>query len=141
MKIRESGMPERDMWEKFFDPMRILATLGLNKKINDVAEFGCGYGTFIIPAAKIIKGNGAAHIPQGIQLGENQFLILKEGAFGDFHVKPIGGKLAAFERVVDFRQKGSGIKLGLLKIDGDNDVRRPLCRRTTGVFNAPVAKA
>ncbi len=56
MKIRESGMPERDMWEKFFNPNKILATLGLDNQINDVAEFGCGYGTFTIPAAKIIKG-------------------------------------------------------------------------------------
>ncbi len=56
MKIRESGMPERDMWGKFFNPEKILTTLGLNNQINDVAEFGCGYGTFTIPAAKVIKG-------------------------------------------------------------------------------------
>ena len=57
MKIRDSGMPERDMWEGFFSPEKILTTLGLNNKVKDVAEFGCGYGTFTIPAAKIIKGN------------------------------------------------------------------------------------
>jgi len=56
MKIRESGMPERELWEKFFDPPKILATFGLNSETGDVAEFGCGYGTFTIPAAKIIKG-------------------------------------------------------------------------------------
>lgn len=56
MKIRESGMPEREMWEKFFDPQQILAALGINKQTTDVAEFGCGYGTFTIPAAKVIKG-------------------------------------------------------------------------------------
>lgn len=56
MKVRESGMPDRNMWEKFFDPAKILATLGLNSQTVDVAEFGCGYGTFTIPAAKIIKG-------------------------------------------------------------------------------------
>ncbi len=56
MKIRESGMPERETWEKFFDPHTILKTLAVNSQINDVAEFGCGYGTFTIPAAKIIKG-------------------------------------------------------------------------------------
>ena len=56
MKIRESGMPERDMWEKFFNPAKILATLGLDSQTGDVAEFGCGYGTFTIPAAKVIKG-------------------------------------------------------------------------------------
>ena len=56
MKIRESGMPERDMWEKFFNPQKILATLGVDNKINDAVEFGCGYGTFTIPAAKVVKG-------------------------------------------------------------------------------------
>jgi len=56
MKVRASGMPEKDMWENFFNPDEVLAKLGLNSKINNVAEFGCGYGTFTIPAAKVIKG-------------------------------------------------------------------------------------
>lgn len=56
MKIRESGMPEREMWENFFDSLQILKTLGIDKQINDVAEFGCGYGTFTIPAAEMIRG-------------------------------------------------------------------------------------
>ncbi len=49
-------MPERRMWDHFFDTQKILTTLGLNDQTFDVAEFGCGYGTFTIPAAKIIKG-------------------------------------------------------------------------------------
>ena len=56
MKIRESGMPEREMWEDFFDPIKTLATLGISSQTGDVAEFGCGYGTFTIPVAKVIKG-------------------------------------------------------------------------------------
>ena len=44
MKIRESGMPEREMWERFFDPVKILTMLGINSQTGDVAEFGCGYG-------------------------------------------------------------------------------------------------
>jgi len=56
MKVKESGMPEKDMWENFFNPDEVLAKLGLNNKINNVAEFGCGYGTFTIPAAKVIRG-------------------------------------------------------------------------------------
>jgi SAM-dependent methyltransferase len=56
MKIRESGMPGRDLWGKFFNPPKILTTLGINSQISDVAEFGCGYGTFTIPVAKVIKG-------------------------------------------------------------------------------------
>ena len=49
-------MPEREMWEQFFDSRHILTTVGVDKQTTDVAEFGCGYGTFTIPAAKIIKG-------------------------------------------------------------------------------------
>lgn len=56
MKTRESGMPDRVMWEQFFDSNKVLTILGLDNQVGDVAEFGCGYGTFTIPAAKIIKG-------------------------------------------------------------------------------------
>jgi ubiquinone/menaquinone biosynthesis C-methylase UbiE len=57
MKIRESGMPEETYWESFFNTQYIFSQLQLDNKIDDVAEFGSGYGTFTIPAAKIIKGN------------------------------------------------------------------------------------
>src|SRR3990167_270361 len=56
MKVRESGMPEKGVWEGFFNPVQILKTLQLDGNVRDVVEFGCGYGTFTIPAAKIIKG-------------------------------------------------------------------------------------
>ncbi|MBI4711597.1 MAG: class I SAM-dependent methyltransferase, partial [Candidatus Omnitrophica bacterium] len=56
MKVRDSGMPERDMWEKFFDPPRILMQMGLNSQVRDVVEVGCGYGTFTIPVAQVISG-------------------------------------------------------------------------------------
>ncbi|MDW7732911.1 MAG: class I SAM-dependent methyltransferase [Methanolobus sp.] len=49
-------MPDEDVWKGFFEPDRILKKLGLNDKVADAADFGCGYGTFTIPAAKIIKG-------------------------------------------------------------------------------------
>ncbi len=57
MKIRESGMPEETYWESFFDSQFILSQLQFDRTINDAVEFGSGYGTFTIPAAKIIKGN------------------------------------------------------------------------------------
>ena len=56
MKIRESGMPDETMWDVFFNPDNILKTLGLSDKIMDIADFGCGYGTFTISAAKIVSG-------------------------------------------------------------------------------------
>jgi len=57
MKIRESGMPEETYWESFFDIQLILSKLLFDNTINEAVEFGSGYGTFTIPAAKIIKGN------------------------------------------------------------------------------------
>lgn len=53
MEIRESGMPDQFMWSRFFDPVDILKTIGLSK---DVADFGCGHGTFTITAARIVSG-------------------------------------------------------------------------------------
>lgn len=56
MKTRESGMPPEEMWNGFFDASTVLNKLGLTNNCRDVLEFGCGYGTFTIPAAQIIQG-------------------------------------------------------------------------------------
>jgi ubiquinone/menaquinone biosynthesis C-methylase UbiE len=56
MKVRESGMPNESMWEQFFDPTRALTLLGLTPETWSAADLGCGYGTFTIPAARLIQG-------------------------------------------------------------------------------------
>ncbi|NOY79834.1 MAG: class I SAM-dependent methyltransferase [Kiritimatiellaeota bacterium] len=56
MKVRESGMPDEEMWASFFDPPAILSALQLTATCRDIVEFGCGYGTFTIPAARIVSG-------------------------------------------------------------------------------------
>ncbi len=56
MKTRESGMPEEEMWRGFFDAEAILRLLKLTPSCRDVVEFGCGYGTFTLPAARIVRG-------------------------------------------------------------------------------------
>lgn len=56
MKTRESGMPEEAMWREFFKPEAILRSLQLTPACRDVVEFGCGYGTFTIPAARVVRG-------------------------------------------------------------------------------------
>lgn len=55
MKTRESGMPDESRWSGFFAPEVALEKLGLNPDSGDVVDFGCGYGTFAIPAAKIVR--------------------------------------------------------------------------------------
>jgi SAM-dependent methyltransferase len=56
MKVRDSGMPDEEMWSGFFDPPSVLGIFGLNQGIQDVVEFGCGYGTFTLAAAGIVAG-------------------------------------------------------------------------------------
>lgn len=56
MKTRESGMPDESIWAGFFSPQETLAKLGLTASCGDVVDFGCGYGTFTIPAARMIRG-------------------------------------------------------------------------------------
>jgi len=54
--VRDSGMPEEDLWASFFNIDLILSELQINSDINDMVEIGCGYGTFTIPSAKKING-------------------------------------------------------------------------------------
>jgi SAM-dependent methyltransferase len=56
MKVRDSGMPERDYWETLFDIERILEGLAVDGRIKDAVELGCGYGTFTVPIARRIGG-------------------------------------------------------------------------------------
>jgi SAM-dependent methyltransferase len=56
MKVRESGMPDASMWERFFHPSDVLSRLGLTPETSSVVDLGCGYGTFTIPAARLIRG-------------------------------------------------------------------------------------
>lgn len=53
---RESGMPEFSYWESFFDAGCILGQLGVSSATESIVEFGCGYGTFTIAAARLISG-------------------------------------------------------------------------------------
>jgi SAM-dependent methyltransferase len=55
MKIRDSEMPDETYWESLFDVPLILSRLGI-ERYHDVAELGCGYGTFTVPIAKAISG-------------------------------------------------------------------------------------
>ena len=56
MKVRDSGMPDEKMWTEFFNPAGVLATLGIDHSRQEIAEFGCGYGTFTLAAAATTSG-------------------------------------------------------------------------------------
>ena len=49
-------MPTEEVWRTFFSPSDTLLALGLRQDMADVVDFGCGYGTFTIPAAAMTGG-------------------------------------------------------------------------------------
>ncbi|MDQ2084725.1 class I SAM-dependent methyltransferase [Xanthobacteraceae bacterium Astr-EGSB] len=57
MKGRESGMPDEACWASFFDAEKAVACLlGTCGVQGDAVEFGSGYGTFTLPAARRTTG-------------------------------------------------------------------------------------
>jgi len=53
MKARDSGMPDEGYWSTFFAADAAVERLFGGGRLNgDVVEFGCGYGTFTLPAAR-----------------------------------------------------------------------------------------
>lgn len=52
MKTRDSGMPDEEWWNTFFDPPTILRALGLDRIDGPVVDVGCGYGTFTLAVAR-----------------------------------------------------------------------------------------
>ena len=49
-------MPPQDYWETLFAVPGILDAFGFGAHTGDVAELGCGYGTFTVPLASRIHG-------------------------------------------------------------------------------------
>ena len=97
MKGRESGMPPKEMWEGFFSPAEILAVMGLDDHVVDVVEFGCGYGTFTIPAAKIIRG-----IIHAFDIEDEMISVTKKEA-------EKGGLKNVNTMLRDFMKEGTGL--------------------------------
>jgi SAM-dependent methyltransferase len=55
MKYRESGMPGNELWETFYDPLKILNLMEIDTSVNTFFDIGCGYGTFLFPAAQYVE--------------------------------------------------------------------------------------
>lgn len=73
MKYRESGMPTEELWQTFFNPIDVLEKMGINKNARTLIDIGCGYGTFLLPAAEIISRNVI-----GIDIDENMIEICRK---------------------------------------------------------------
>jgi len=102
MKVRDSGMPPEDMWSGFFSPEETLRHLGLSETTGDVADLGCGYGTFAIPAARLVRGKVYA-------------LDIEPGMIAAVARKATSDSLRNLEPVErDFVADGSGLRDGSL---------------------------
>ena len=59
-KGRESGMPDEAYWASFFDAAVAVDRLLGAAVLGNVIEFGCGYGSFTVPAARRTTGRVTA---------------------------------------------------------------------------------
>lgn len=100
MKVRDSGMPEEGWWGSFFDPERVLRAFYIGSDTKDIVEFGCGYGTFTIPAARLISGTVHA---LDIEPGMIELVREKCESEGVGNIRPI---------LRDFVAEGTGLPDG-----------------------------
>lgn len=78
MKYRESGMPEEHIWDTFFHPSEILSKMAVDDHVNIFLDIGCGYGTFLLPASKIVRNRAI-----GIDIDEEMIRKCQENAKRD----------------------------------------------------------
>jgi ubiquinone/menaquinone biosynthesis C-methylase UbiE len=60
MKGRESGMPDEACWASFFEADVVTDRLLGTAVPGNIIEFGCGYGSFTVPAARRTTGRVTA---------------------------------------------------------------------------------
>ena len=73
MQYRESEMPDVALWETFFNPVSFLKTLEVTQHTKNYVDVGCGFGSFLIPAAKIVSGSAI-----GIDINEEYLDICRK---------------------------------------------------------------
>jgi len=101
MKVRESGMPDEAYWDTFFDPDGVIERLGCVANSSDrIVEFGSGYGTFTLAAAR--RTYGTVHALE-IEPDLVELLRAKAQALGLRNVNAIRR---------DFLEEGSGLADG-----------------------------
>lgn len=75
--LTETDMPYEKEWRRYFHPKKTLERFGLRKGMI-LLDFGYGYGTFSIAAAKIVGKRGAVAGNYGLNLRSLQCTILRE---------------------------------------------------------------
>jgi SAM-dependent methyltransferase len=92
MKYRESDMPDERLWRNFFDPEKILHALDAGGKL--LLDIGCGYGTFLIPAAAM------AEKVIGIDIDDAMIRVCREkaGALCSGNVELVQGDISCLPK-------------------------------------------
>jgi len=90
-------MPDEATWAQFFDARQSLAELDFTAVDADVVDFGCGYGTFAVAAARLTSGTVYAF---DIDAAMIEATAAKAASFGLHNVQ-------AIER--DFVAQGTGL--------------------------------
>lgn len=101
MKGRDSGMPEESWWASFFNAEGALeAFWEESAQQGNVVEFGCGYGTFTLPAALRTTG-----VVTALDIEPDMVVYVRAKA-AESRLKNI----RAVQR--DFVEDGSGLEAG-----------------------------
>lgn len=101
MKGRESGMPDEAYWASFFDHETILDHLLVTRgDCYNVVEFGCGYGTFTLPAASRTRG-----LVTALDIEPDMVSLVEQRA----HAMGMANVRAALR---DFVEHGTGVEDG-----------------------------
>ncbi|WDL98799.1 class I SAM-dependent methyltransferase [Alicyclobacillus sp. ALC3] len=79
-KYRESGMPSEDIWEGYYEPEVILRQLKVDKRVDTFVDVGCGYGTFLLPASRLVSGTAI-----GIDIDRGMVESCRKKAIRDGH--------------------------------------------------------
>ncbi len=101
MKIRESDMPAETQWAGFFNPEAIIRKLlGAAEMRCNIIEFGCGYGSFTMPAARRTRG-----VVTALDIDPAMITVVREKA-ANLKLHNVRAELR------DFVEEGAGVDAG-----------------------------
>jgi len=145
MRLKESGMPEEDEWERYFRPKETLLLMGLRKGMV-FADLGCGYGTFALAGAEIV---GKAGVIYAVDINRRmvEYVEKRNTMRGFRNIRAMRGDITSLKRLglpdqsVDFALlanvfHGTRGKVGLLR--GVARILRPYGR--IAIMNWKVCK-
>jgi SAM-dependent methyltransferase len=106
MKFRESGMPEEKKWNDFFNPLQILEKMNVTSQTRTLIDIGCGYGTFLLPAAKLVSSKVL-----GIDIDKEMIDICRDKAYANniLNIDLIQGDISTEETLKELEKYSSEV--------------------------------